>query len=66
MDTTQLLFSVLWGAIGMGYFVYGKRQQSMVPLFCGLGLMIFPYFVEGWVVQLVVGVVLSALPFVIR
>jgi hypothetical protein len=66
MDTTQLLFGILWSAIGLGYFVYGKRQRSFVPLLCGLGLMLFPYFVENWILLLVVGLVLTALPFVIR
>jgi len=66
MDTNQLLYSVLWSAIGMGYFVYGKKQQRMLPLFCGLGLMVFPYFVESWIALLGVGLALTALPFVIR
>jgi len=66
MDTTQLLFGILWSAIGLGYFVYGKRQRSFVPLLCGLGLMLFPYFVENWILLLSVGLVLTALPFVIR
>jgi hypothetical protein len=66
MDTTQLLFSVLWSAIGLGYFVYGKKQRSVVPLLCGLGLMLFPYFVGNWIALLGVGIVLTLLPFVIR
>jgi hypothetical protein len=66
MDTNQLLFGILWSAVGLGYFVYGKRQRSFVPLLCGLGLMLFPYFVENWILLLVVGLVLTALPFVIR
>jgi hypothetical protein len=66
MDTTQLLFSIVWSAIGLGYFVYGKRQRSMVPLFCGLGLMLFPYFVENWILLLGAGLVLTVLPFVMR
>lgn len=66
MDTTQLLFGVLWGAVGLGYFVYGKRQQSPVPLLCGLGLMAFPYFVENWILQLSLGLLLTILPFLVR
>ena len=66
METHQLLFSIVWGAIGMGYFVYGKRQQDMVPLFCGLGLMLFPYFVENWFLLLGGGLALTILPFVRR
>jgi len=66
MDTTQLVFSVFWSALGLGYFVYGKRQRSAVPLVCGLGLMLCPYFVENWIVLLGVGLVFSIVPFVIR
>ena len=66
METTQLLFSILWSAIGLGYLVYGKRQRSVAPLFCGLGLMLFPYFVENWILNLGAGLVLSILPFLIR
>ena len=66
MDTTQLFLSILWGAIGLGYFVYGKRQRSMVPLLCGLGLMLFPYFVENWILLLGVGLVGTLLPLVMR
>jgi hypothetical protein len=50
----------------MGYFVYGKKQQSPVPLFTGLALCIYPYFVEGLVLSILVGVVLIILPFVVR
>ncbi len=66
MDTNQILLSVLWGAIGMGYFVYGKKQQRFVPLVSGIALMGFPYFVENWIASVAIGVVLTVLPFVIR
>ena len=66
MDTNQLLLSVLWGAIGLGYFVYGKKQQRFVPLLSGIALMAFPYFVESWIASVGIGLVLTALPFAIR
>ena len=31
-----LFLGVVFGAFGLGYFVYGKRQQALVPLTCGL------------------------------
>jgi len=47
-------------------FVYGKRQQVVVPLVCGLVLMIFPYFISNILLLVAVGVALIALPFVVR
>ena len=44
-ETMNLLLIVLFSAIGFGYFIYGKRQQEGVPLFSGLLLMIYPYFI---------------------
>jgi len=44
---TTLIFSILFGSIGMGYFVYGKKQQAALPLLAGIVLCIFPYFVSN-------------------
>jgi UDP-N-acetylmuramyl pentapeptide phosphotransferase/UDP-N-acetylglucosamine-1-phosphate transferase len=34
-----LLASLIWSSIGLGYWIYGKRQQSITPMMGG-GLMI--------------------------
>jgi len=62
---TTLIFSILFGSIGMGYFVYGKKQQAFVPLVAGLALCIFPYFVSSVYLMVLVGLVLTVLPWVI-
>jgi hypothetical protein len=61
-----LLWGLLFGSIGIGYFIYGKRQRRVVPLVCGLALMIFPYFVSGTMLVVVVGIVLIAIPYFVR
>ena len=66
MDSQSIIWGVIFGSIGLGYFVYGKKQSSLVPLVCGLGLMAFPYFVSNTVVLVIVGVLLSALPYFVR
>jgi hypothetical protein len=63
VDSASILWGVIFGAVGLGYFVYGKRQQSVVPLVCGLGLMVFPYFVSNTVLLVVVGLALSVIPY---
>src|SRR3546814_5579929 len=42
MTTATLLWGLLFGSIGLGYFLYGKKQARLVPLLCGLALMIYP------------------------
>jgi hypothetical protein len=66
MSTSSLLWGVLFGAIGLGFFVYGKRQRVVVPLACGLALMLFPYFISNTILLVAVGVVLMAIPYFFR
>ena len=62
----SLLLGVVFGAVGLAYFVYGKKQQRFVPLLCGIGLMVFPYFMSNTVLLVVVGLALSAIPYFFR
>jgi len=57
---------LIFGSIGLGYFVYGKKQGSLVPLVCGFGLMVFPYFVSNTVLLVIAGLLLSAIPYFVR
>jgi len=67
MEGTSLLFwAVLFGAIGLGFFTYGRKQKAVVPLFAGIALLAFPYFVSNVYMLVVIGVVLVALPYFVR
>jgi hypothetical protein len=66
IDNASLLWGVVFGAVGFACFIYGKKQAMFVPLFCGIGLMVFPYFVSNTVLLLMVGLVLSVLPYLFR
>ena len=61
----SLWVSVVAGAIGMGYFLYGKRQAKYVPMLAGVLLCVFPYFVESLLALSVIGLLLVAAPFLI-
>jgi hypothetical protein len=54
---------MLFGAVGFGFFIYGKKQQAIVPLICGLLLMVYPYFVSNTLLLVVIGVALMAIPY---
>jgi hypothetical protein len=57
---------VLFGSIGLGFFIYGRKQSAPVPLLCGIALMVFPYFVSNQLLLVGIGVVLCAIPYFLR
>jgi hypothetical protein len=66
MGTSSLLWGLLFGSIGLGFAIYGRKQRTVVPLVCGLGLMIYPYFVSNTIVLVAIGIVLIAIPYFLR
>lgn len=61
-----LVWGILFGIVGSGYFLYGKKQHAGVPMLCGFGLMVFPYFVSSTLMMVLVGAGLMAVPFLFR
>ena len=57
---------MLFGSVGLGFFVYGKKQRAVVPLVCGLVLMTLPYFISNNIVLVAIGTALIALPYFLR
>ncbi|MDV7643875.1 amino acid transport protein [Acinetobacter baumannii] len=66
MNPTQLFLGVIFSSIGLGYFLYGKKQKMTVPFTAGLVLMIFPYFIESNVLLSGIGTLLSVIPYFLR
>jgi hypothetical protein len=65
-DQSTLLWALFFGSFGLGYFTYGRKERTVVPLVCGLALMIFPYFVATTAVMVSVGGVLLVIPYFFR
>ena len=65
-NTAQLLWGMLFGSIGFGFFVYGRRQHNPVPLVAGLVLMVYPLFVSNSYLLVLIGAILCAVPYFIR
>lgn len=65
-STAGMLWAVLFGSAGLGFFVYGRKQQAIVPLLCGIGLMVFPYFVSNLFAMIAIGIALMAVPYFLR
>ncbi len=62
----RLLWGLLFSSIGLGLFIYGKKQRAVVPLVCGMILMVFPYFVSNTLLLVGVGALLTAIPYFLR
>ena len=61
----SLIVGIIAGAIGVGYFIYGKRQARFAPLLAGILLCIYPYFTDSLLWLCVIGVALVVAPFLV-
>jgi hypothetical protein len=66
MTAATLLWGLLFSSIGLAYFIYGRKQRAVVPLICGLALMIYPYFIPNTTALVAIGIALSAVPYFLR
>ena len=66
MSTAYLFWGLVFSSVGVGYFLYGKKQTRLMAMICGIGLMIYPFFVSstGWII--VIGSLLMAIPYFVR
>ena len=63
---STLFIWIIAGAIGVAYFMYGKRQEKIVFLAAGVGLCVYPYVVHGLALGILVGAGLVAAPFLLN
>jgi 4-hydroxybenzoate polyprenyltransferase len=67
LDPVWLGLSVLTGAIGLGLFLYGKREARWPQLVVGLLFMVYPYFTASVASLVIVGALLGgALWYLLR
>lgn len=65
-DTANLVWGLLFGAIGFGFFSYGKKQGAIIPLICGVCLVIVPMVFTNIYLLVAVGFALMALPYYVK
>jgi hypothetical protein len=61
--TGTLFFGLLFGSIGTVYLIYGKRQSSVIHIVVGAVLLVYPYLVSNAFLILIIGAILTAIPF---
>ena len=66
MNSGTMFLVLLLSAVGMAFFVYGRRQKRGMALLSGIVLCVSPYFVSNTLALIAIAIVFIALPFVIR
>ena len=67
MDSVaSMMWSMVFDSIGIGYFVYGKRQKRGIAMLSGIALLGFPHFVSNVFLMITIGIVLMGLPYFIK
>ena len=62
---SQLFIGIVAGAVGVAYFVYGKKESRFMPMLSGVALCVYPYFVSGVLWLCLIGAILLAAPFIV-
>lgn len=63
---SSVIWAIIFSGIGIGFFIYGRKQRRVVPFISGIALMVVPYFVDGTVELVALCVALIALPYFVR
>ena len=61
-----LIGAAILAALGIGYFIYGKRQKKPISMACGIGLLGYTYTVTDPIIIVTIGLVLMAIPVFMR
>lgn len=66
MNTATLLWGMLFGSIGTGYCIYGRKQKRTVALLSGMALIGYTFVIVNPLEIVGIGALLMALPFFVR
>ena len=53
-----LFASLIWGSVGLGYFIYGKKQGSWVPMVGGILMIAASYMIGSALIMSLVALAL--------
>ena len=60
LSASSLFASLFVSSVGVGFFIYGKKQRRPAHLAGGLALTIFPYFVSSALVMIAIAAAIVA------
>jgi len=66
VSESLLIWGMIFGSIGLGFFIYGKKQGAVIPLLVGIALFFFPYFISDVYLLVLAGTALVVTPYFVR
>jgi len=67
LNANTLFASVIWGALGSGYFIYGKKQGKLIPAIGGIAMIAISCVVANWLLMSLLSIgVIVAVWFLLR
>lgn len=65
-DPLSLMIGLVFGSIGVGYCIYGRKQSHLVAFLAGLFLIGLPYAIDNNVALIVISLIIMAVPKFIK
>ncbi|THB64979.1 MAG: hypothetical protein D6B27_09410 [Gammaproteobacteria bacterium] len=65
-SVSTLMWGIVWGSIGFGYFIYGRKQKAVIPFLCGIALMVLPYLISSALLLFIVCIAVMFIPYYIK
>lgn len=65
-DSTSLIIGLIFGSIGVGYCVYGRKQSHIVAFIARLFLIGLPYVIDSNVALIIVSLIIMVSPKFIK
>lgn len=62
----QLIVSFILGAIGIGYFIYGKKQSLIIAMLAGVALNVITFFVSSIFLMILIAIIIMAIPWFLK
>lgn len=66
IDVTGLLIGLVFGSVGVGYCIYGKKQKKTVAFWIGVALIVLPYVIDSNIAVAIVSVALMCVPLYVK
>ena len=65
-DPMSLIVGLIFGSIGVGYCIYGRKQRHLVAFLAGLFLIGLPYVIDNNLALILVSLVIMTAPKFIK
>ena len=63
---SSIILGVIFGAIGVGYIIFGKNEKRGIPMLMGVTLCVYPYFVTSIILSIIIGLALMTVPMFVK